>query len=95
MDAVKGRCARDPCRYFHPPLHLQAQIKAAQNRATAVWPLYMHPVLPTKTIRFFSIILFRCKQTRTTRKHFIRNSPHMFLILLREFHVHMYSRIEP
>lgn len=37
MDAVKGRCARDPCRYFHPPLHLQAQIKAAQTRATAVW----------------------------------------------------------
>ncbi|KAL5289156.1 MBNL2.2 family protein [Megaselia abdita] len=35
MDAVKGRCARDPCRYFHPPLHLQAQIKAAQSRATA------------------------------------------------------------
>lgn len=37
MDAVKGRCAREPCRYFHPPLHLQAQIKAAQTRATAVW----------------------------------------------------------
>ncbi|XP_065074403.1 protein muscleblind-like isoform X11 [Ochlerotatus camptorhynchus] len=35
MDAVKGRCAREPCRYFHPPLHLQAQIKAAQSRATA------------------------------------------------------------
>ncbi|XP_055838490.1 mucin-19 isoform X6 [Episyrphus balteatus] len=37
MDAVKGRCARDPCRYFHPPLHLQAQIKAAQSRATAAF----------------------------------------------------------
>ncbi|XP_046810971.1 uncharacterized protein LOC111680611 isoform X6 [Lucilia cuprina] len=36
MDAVKGRCTRDPCRYFHPPLHLQAQLKAAQSRATAV-----------------------------------------------------------
>lgn len=33
MDAVKGRCTRSPCRYFHPPLHLQAQIKAAQSRA--------------------------------------------------------------
>lgn len=33
MDAVKGRCSRSPCRYFHPPLHLQAQIKAAQSRA--------------------------------------------------------------
>ncbi|XP_037048112.1 uncharacterized protein LOC119082642 isoform X2 [Bradysia coprophila] len=39
MDAVKGRCARDPCRYFHPPLHLQAQIKAAQTRATASAPV--------------------------------------------------------
>ncbi|XP_060518238.1 muscleblind-like protein 1 isoform X2 [Cylas formicarius] len=36
MDAVKGRCNRDPCRYFHPPLHLQAQIKAAQSRASAM-----------------------------------------------------------
>ncbi|XP_055372683.1 GATA zinc finger domain-containing protein 14-like isoform X2 [Condylostylus longicornis] len=36
MDAVKGRCTRDPCRYFHPPLHLQAQIKAAQSRASAM-----------------------------------------------------------
>lgn len=36
MDAVKGRCSRDPCRYFHPPLHLQAHIKAAQSRAGAV-----------------------------------------------------------
>ncbi|XP_053660288.1 probable serine/threonine-protein kinase tsuA [Anopheles marshallii] len=39
MDAVKGRCAREPCRYFHPPLHLQAQIKAAQSRATATAPV--------------------------------------------------------
>ncbi|XP_032452837.1 uncharacterized protein LOC100120957 isoform X4 [Nasonia vitripennis] len=34
MDAVKGRCNRDPCRYFHPPLHLQAHIKATQSRAS-------------------------------------------------------------
>ncbi|XP_014205009.1 protein muscleblind isoform X2 [Copidosoma floridanum] len=34
MDAVKGRCNRDPCRYFHPPLHLQAHIKATQPRAS-------------------------------------------------------------
>ncbi|XP_041353610.1 muscleblind-like protein 1 isoform X2 [Gigantopelta aegis] len=32
MDFVKGKCARDSCRYFHPPSHLQAQIKAAQQR---------------------------------------------------------------
>lgn len=36
MDAVKGRCTRAPCRYFHPPLHLQAQIKAAQSRANNI-----------------------------------------------------------
>lgn len=49
IDAVKGRCAREPCRYFHPPLHLQAQIKAAQTRATAVWLYYFNP-LPKKKI---------------------------------------------
>ena len=37
MDNVKGKCTRDLCKYFHPPPHLQAQIKAAQQRAnTAV-----------------------------------------------------------
>lgn len=50
MDAVKGRCAREPCRYFHPPLHLQAQIKAAQTRATAVWLYYFNPLAKKKII---------------------------------------------
>lgn len=49
MDAVKGRCARDPCRYFHPPLHLQAQIKAAQSRSTAVWLYEKHRHTHTHT----------------------------------------------
>ncbi|XP_067308796.1 muscleblind-like protein 1 isoform X2 [Pseudorasbora parva] len=38
MDYIKGRCSRDKCKYFHPPAHLQAKIKAAQhqvNQATA------------------------------------------------------------
>ncbi|EEC19684.1 hypothetical protein IscW_ISCW014804 [Ixodes scapularis] len=35
MDFVKGRCSRDQCRYFHPPPHLQAQLKATQSRAGA------------------------------------------------------------
>ena len=35
MDFVKGKCARDSCRYFHPPSHLQAQIKAAQQRVAS------------------------------------------------------------
>ncbi|XP_071483079.1 uncharacterized protein [Diadema antillarum] len=32
MDHVKGRCSREKCKYFHPPLHLQAKIKAAQQQ---------------------------------------------------------------
>lgn len=33
MDYIKGRCSRDKCKYFHPPAHLQARIKAAQHQA--------------------------------------------------------------
>ncbi|XP_043928904.1 muscleblind-like protein 2 isoform X4 [Protopterus annectens] len=33
MDYIKGRCSRDKCKYFHPPAHLQAKIKAAQHQA--------------------------------------------------------------
>ncbi|KAJ3588495.1 hypothetical protein NHX12_012087 [Muraenolepis orangiensis] len=33
MDFIKGRCSRDKCKYFHPPAHLQARIKAAQHQA--------------------------------------------------------------
>ncbi|XP_065771108.1 muscleblind-like protein 3 isoform X7 [Muntiacus reevesi] len=29
MDYIKGRCSREKCRYFHPPAHLQARLKAA------------------------------------------------------------------
>lgn len=35
MDFIKNKCTRDSCRYFHPPAHLQSQIKAAQQRANA------------------------------------------------------------
>ncbi|OCT78699.1 muscleblind-like protein 1 isoform X11 [Xenopus laevis] len=38
MDFIKGRCSREKCKYFHPPAHLQAKIKAAQyqvNQAAA------------------------------------------------------------
>ncbi|XP_039622158.1 muscleblind-like protein 3 isoform X1 [Polypterus senegalus] len=33
MDYIKGRCTREKCKYFHPPAHLQAKIKAAQHQA--------------------------------------------------------------
>eukprot|EP00057_Strongylocentrotus_purpuratus_P029480 XP_011683954.1 PREDICTED: muscleblind-like protein 2 isoform X4 [Strongylocentrotus purpuratus] len=42
MDHVKGRCSREKCKYFHPPLHLQAKIKAAQQQGNN-----MAAVLPT------------------------------------------------
>ncbi|XP_057573450.1 muscleblind-like protein 3 isoform X2 [Hippopotamus amphibius kiboko] len=29
MDYIKGRCSRERCKYFHPPAHLQARLKAA------------------------------------------------------------------
>ena len=38
MDYVKNKCTRDSCRYFHPPAHLQCQIKAAQQRANSAAP---------------------------------------------------------
>ncbi|XP_042190435.1 muscleblind-like protein 2 isoform X4 [Callorhinchus milii] len=33
MDYIKGRCSREKCKYFHPPAHLQAKIKATQHQA--------------------------------------------------------------
>ncbi|KAM9828807.1 muscleblind-like protein 2a isoform X11 [Syngnathus typhle] len=33
MDYIKSRCSREKCKYFHPPAHLQAKIKATQHQA--------------------------------------------------------------
>ena len=33
MDFIKGKCARELCRYCHPPPHLHAQIKASSAHA--------------------------------------------------------------
>ncbi|XP_026999022.1 muscleblind-like protein 1 isoform X11 [Tachysurus fulvidraco] len=51
MDYIKGRCSRDKCKYFHPPAHLQAKIKAAQHQvnqatATAAMQGLPHSVIP-------------------------------------------------
>ncbi|XP_073346859.1 muscleblind-like protein 1 isoform X14 [Pagrus major] len=46
MDYIKGRCSREKCKYFHPPAHLQAKIKAAQhqvNQATAAAAMGIAP----------------------------------------------------
>ncbi|XP_075394335.1 muscleblind-like protein 3 isoform X1 [Tenrec ecaudatus] len=34
MDYIKGRCSREKCKYFHPPAHLQAKLKAAHHQMT-------------------------------------------------------------
>ncbi|XP_062844262.1 muscleblind-like protein 1 isoform X5 [Trichomycterus rosablanca] len=51
MDYIKGRCSRDKCKYFHPPTHLQAKIKAAQhqvNQAAAAAAMTQSAVKPLK-----------------------------------------------
>jgi hypothetical protein len=35
VDYVKGKCARETCKYFHPPDHLVAQLKAVKARSAA------------------------------------------------------------
>uniref|UniRef100_A0A8C6GIE8 Muscleblind like splicing factor 3 n=1 Tax=Mus spicilegus TaxID=10103 RepID=A0A8C6GIE8_MUSSI len=32
MDYIKGRCSREKCKYFHPPPHLQAKLRAAHHQ---------------------------------------------------------------
>ncbi|XP_064182336.1 muscleblind-like protein 3 isoform X3 [Anguilla rostrata] len=44
MDYIKGRCSRDKCKYFHPPAHLQARIKATQHQAMALPPGALQPL---------------------------------------------------
>uniref|UniRef100_A0A3P9N2U8 Muscleblind like splicing regulator 1 n=1 Tax=Poecilia reticulata TaxID=8081 RepID=A0A3P9N2U8_POERE len=47
MDYIKGRCSREKCKYFHPPAHLQAKIKAAQHQVNqAAAAAGLPPVLP-------------------------------------------------
>uniref|UniRef100_A0A6Q2YR50 C3H1-type domain-containing protein n=1 Tax=Esox lucius TaxID=8010 RepID=A0A6Q2YR50_ESOLU len=49
MDYIKGRCSREKCKYFHPPAHLQAKIKATQhqvNQAAVAAAMGLPPVLP-------------------------------------------------
>ncbi|XP_070986882.1 muscleblind-like protein 1 isoform X7 [Oncorhynchus clarkii lewisi] len=46
MDYIKGRCSREKCKYFHPPAHLQAKIKAGQHQVNqAAAAVAMRPTL--------------------------------------------------
>ena len=38
MDFISDRCDRDNCRYFHPPSHLKARVKAVQLRHVPISP---------------------------------------------------------
>jgi hypothetical protein len=35
VDYVKGKCARETCKYFHPPDHLVTQLKAVKAQSAA------------------------------------------------------------
>lgn len=51
MDYIKGRCTREKCKYFHPPAHLQAKIKAAQHQVNqAAAAAAMVGICPESTI---------------------------------------------
>ncbi|XP_077001205.1 muscleblind-like protein 3 isoform X4 [Tamandua tetradactyla] len=45
MDYIKGRCCREKCKYFHPPAHLQAKLKAAHHQMnhSAAAAMALHP----------------------------------------------------
>uniref|UniRef100_A0AAQ5ZEM4 C3H1-type domain-containing protein n=1 Tax=Amphiprion ocellaris TaxID=80972 RepID=A0AAQ5ZEM4_AMPOC len=53
MDYIKSRCSREKCKYFHPPAHLQAKIKATICRLTTPHP---HP---TPLLSVISAVLCR------------------------------------
>ena len=36
MNPLQERCERESCRYFHPPPHLQARVKANQLNASSL-----------------------------------------------------------
>ncbi|XP_055736666.1 muscleblind-like protein 1 isoform X2 [Salvelinus fontinalis] len=50
MDYIKGRCSREKCKYFHPPAHLQAKIKAGQHQVNqAAAAAAMRPTVEKST----------------------------------------------
>ena len=54
MDYMKGECQRACCRYFHPPPHLQARVKAAQRKPSQVYSNFMSgnisPAMPPQVV---------------------------------------------
>lgn len=78
MDYIKGRCSREKCKYFHPPAHLQAKLKAAHhqmNHAAAAMALPPGTIqlMPKRTpidkangaTPVFNPSVFHCQQALT------------------------------
>ncbi|OBS65542.1 hypothetical protein A6R68_05920, partial [Neotoma lepida] len=76
MDYIKGRCSRERCKYFHPPPHLQAKLKAAHHQmnhsaaaAMALPPGALH-LIPKRSVvdkangatAVFNPNVFHCQQ---------------------------------
>ena len=53
VDYVKGKCLRETCKYFHPPEHLVAQLKAVKAQSAAAATAQMYPnAVTTATIQY-------------------------------------------
>uniref|UniRef100_I3M8E5 Muscleblind like splicing regulator 3 n=1 Tax=Ictidomys tridecemlineatus TaxID=43179 RepID=I3M8E5_ICTTR len=77
MDYIKGRCSREKCKYFHPPAHLQAKLKAAHHQMnhSAATAMALQPgalqLIPKRTAiekpngatPVFNPNVFHCQQT--------------------------------
>ncbi|VFV45415.1 muscleblind-like 3 [Lynx pardinus] len=76
MDYIKGRCSREKCKYFHPPAHLQAKLRAAHHQMnhSAAAAMALQPgalqLIPKRSALektngatpFFNPSVFHCQQ---------------------------------
>uniref|UniRef100_A0A667HRH2 Muscleblind like splicing regulator 3 n=1 Tax=Lynx canadensis TaxID=61383 RepID=A0A667HRH2_LYNCA len=76
MDYIKGRCSREKCKYFHPPAHLQAKLRAAHHQMnhSAATAMALQPgalqLIPKRSALektngatpFFNPSVFHCQQ---------------------------------
>ncbi|CAF1022279.1 unnamed protein product [Rotaria sordida] len=47
VDYVKGKCSRETCKYFHPPDHLVAQLKAVKAQSVAAAAAHVYSAAAT------------------------------------------------
>nr|XP_012314193.1 muscleblind-like protein 3 isoform X5 [Aotus nancymaae] len=77
MDYIKGRCSREKCKYFHPPAHLQAKLKAAHHQMNHSAAMALQPgtlqLIPKRSALeklngatpVFNPSVFHCQQALT------------------------------